>query len=89
MIGMPASDTGEHGLYDSVLRRDMPTLSTRLRRVLRRYGDDFATPPELLVFQHTAEHAPALIENRLVQPGLGRDVSARFLDRAFGRPGHI
>jgi len=67
----------------SVLRRYVTTLGTRLRCVGRTYGDEHTATPELFVFQHTPEQAPALIENRLVQARFCRDVATRIFYRPF------
>src|SRR5688572_6465018 len=89
MMSIPAGHTGEQGLSDSVVRRHMAAFGTGLRRVLWRYDNDHAPAPHLLVFEHGAEHAPALVENRLVQPGFGSDVTARLFDGTLCRPRHI
>src|SRR4029450_13014525 len=48
-----------------------------------------ATAPRLLVFQHAAKHAPALIKYSLVQPGLLRHLPAWFFRCASGRLRHM
>ncbi len=48
-----------------------------------------ATQPNLLVFQLAAKLAPALVENRLIEAGLGFDVSPWSLNRACCRFAHV
>src|SRR5712692_8135504 len=89
MVRIATRDTGEQGLLDASLFGDMPTLRTRLGRVARIDGNNRATAPRLFVFQHAAKHAPALIEDGLVQPNFLRYLLAWLLHRAFGRLRHI
>ena len=74
--------TGEQGLLGTIRFRHMPTLRAGLRSVAWVDRDHFATAPRLFVLQHTAKRAPALIEDRLVQPGLLRDLSPWFFQGA-------
>src|SRR5262249_22028977 len=67
----------------------MPARWTRLRGIARVDRDHLASTPALFVLQHAAKRAPALIQNRLVQPRLRRDMASRFVSRAFCRPRHV
>ena len=67
----------------------MAAARTGAARVLRRHGSKPATLPCQLVVQLAAELEPALIEDSLVQTGLGPNVSSRLFSCACRRPGHI
>src|SRR5690606_1829189 len=68
----------EAGLRLAVVRRHMPAGRARPRRVLRRHDDEMPAGPCQLVVQLSAELEPALIEDGLVQAGLGPNVSSRL-----------
>jgi hypothetical protein len=57
--------------------------------VVRRYDDETAAIPGELVLQLPPELVPALIEDRLVQAGLGPNVFPRRIYCACRRLGHI
>src|SRR5574343_615772 len=58
-------------------------------RVLRRHSDEMPAAPRQFVVQLAAELGPALIEDGLVQAGLGANVPSRRVCRACRRFGHI
>ena len=89
VIGIATRHTEEQGLLRTVLFVDVVTLGTFLGGVARRDRNHLAPAPELFVFQHAPKRAPALIENRLVQPGFGGNIVPWFLHRASGRPRHV
>ena len=63
-----------------VLCRDTIALRTSSAGVLRRHEDQRTAVPRQLVVQLAAELEPTLIENGLVQAGLGPNVLARIFD---------
>ena len=89
MVRIATGDTGEQGLLRTILFGHMPTLGARLRGVAWVDCNHFAPTPVLFVFQHMPKHAPALIQNRLVQPSLLCHVLPWLLHRALRRPRHI
>src|SRR5688572_19526342 len=89
MVTVSTLFTGEQGLLYAIVGRDMTTFRARLRGVPGVDRDDLPAPPKLLVLQHAAEGPPALIENRLVQPGFGSNILAWLVYRPPCRPGHI
>ena len=84
-----AFHAGKSGLRLAIVGADVATARARPAGVLRRHGDEPAAVPRQLVVQWAAELEPALIEDGLVQAGLGPDVSSRFLGCAGRRLGHI
>ena len=76
-------------MLDAILFGDMPALWTGLRGVAWVDCNHFAPTPVLFVFQHMPKHAPALVQNRLVQPSLWCHVLPWLLHRALRRPRHI
>jgi hypothetical protein len=73
-----AFNAHEPGLRLPVLCRHMPTGRTGPARVVWRHGDAHPSIPVELVFQLAAELEPALIEDGLVQAGLGPNVAPRY-----------
>ena len=67
----------------------MPAARTRPARVLRRHGDEMSAVPRQLVVQLAAELGPALVEDGLVQAGLGPNISAWTFGCACRRLGHV
>ena len=86
---VPTRDTGEHGLTRTICLASVPAYRTRLRRILRGDDEHHAAAPILLVLKHQSKHAPALIEDRLVQSRFGCHVMSRRFNRAAGRLGHV
>src|SRR2546425_576496 len=89
MIAVATLFTGEQGLLGTIFSTDMPADRARLRGVARINGDHLTTTPALFVFQHAPEHPPTLIENRLVQSRLRRNVLPWLLDGALCRCRHV
>ena len=79
----------EPRLRESVRSTDTATYRTLLAGVLRRHCNESATGPLELVLQLAAELKPALVEDGLVQTGLGPNAVARILSSSRSRPGHI
>ena len=75
MFCKPALDARKLSLCFAVLGRCVLAGRARAARVARIDGKHLTTAPSLFVFQLAAKRAPALIENRLVQAGLGFDTS--------------
>jgi len=82
-------DAREPLLRLPVIRRYMAAARTGAARVLRRHGNEIPAVPRQLVIQLAAELEPALIEDGLIQAGLGSNVSSRFLGVASRRFGHV
>lgn len=57
--------------------------------VVRRHGDEPAAIPRQLVVQLSSELEPSLIEDRLVQTGLGPNLLTRLFGAACRRFGHV
>ena len=57
--------------------------------MVRRYGKQHTALPRHFVLQLAPELAPALVENRTIQPSLLFDLSAGLLAIAPGRPGQV
>ncbi|WP_244477952.1 hypothetical protein [Methylobacterium sp. Leaf86] len=68
---------------------DVTALWARPIHVPRRYLNDPATAPVLLVAKLARELAPALIEDRLVQSGLLSDIYTRNLNRSRRVRAHV
>src|SRR6266702_1959366 len=79
----------EPRLRESVRSADTVTFRTLLAGVLRRHCNESPTGPLELVFQLAPELKPALVEDGLVQSGLGPNAVARILSRSRSGPGHI
>src|SRR5690625_8030042 len=67
----------------------MATARTGTARVLWRHCNQPAALPRQLVIQLAAELEPALIEDGLIQPGLGPNVSSRLFGSTCSGPGHV
>src|SRR5690625_790567 len=67
----------------------MGTARTGASGIVWRHGDEITAIPRQLVIQLAAELEPALIEDGLVQAGLGPNVFSRLFDAACCRLGHI
>lgn len=67
----------------------MAASGARPAGIARIDGKHIAAKPRLLVFQLTAKLAPALIENRLIEAGLGFYASSWSLNRACCRLAHV
>src|SRR5690554_796121 len=70
--------TRKSGLRLPVVGRHMAAARTGTARVLWRHCNQPAALPRQLVIQLAAELEPALIEDGLVQAGLGPNVSSRL-----------
>ncbi|MCY1340465.1 hypothetical protein D9M69_263790 [compost metagenome] len=84
-----ALDAAESCLRRAVLRRHLTAARTRPARVLRLHSDKPAPVPRQLIFQLPAELVPALVENGLVQAGLGPNIRAWAFACSRRRPGHV
>jgi len=67
----------------------MPTLRAGRRSPFRRQHPQQGTLPLALVFQHSPERVPALIQNRLVETRLHLNQCAGMLHRPGGRCAHL
>ena len=67
----------------------MAAARTRPAGVLRRHGDEMSTVPRQFVVKLAAEFEPALIEDGLVQAGLGPNLLPRLFGAACRRFGHV
>ena len=86
---MATGPAAEHCLGRPVVRADVPAGRTGLAGVGRRHQHPPAALPLELVIELTHELAPALVQNGPVQPGLGPDVPAGFIEGACRRPAHV
>jgi hypothetical protein len=80
MVLEAAFNAGEPLLCLPVLRRDMVALRTSPARILRRHEDQLTPVPGQLVLQLAAELEPTLIEDGLVQAGLGPNIPTPGFD---------
>ena len=87
--GKAAGDAGEPVPVGTVLFGSMSAAGTLLRGVGGMDVNDAAACPLHLVVVLAARLAGRDIQQGPVQSGLLRDVGAGFLDRAFGRSGHV
>lgn len=84
-----AGHTAELRLRLAARLVDRAALGARLRRVLWRHLDQFASTIRQLVAEHGGERAPAPVEDRAVEPALCRDVPARSFCRSLRAARHI
>src|SRR6266700_1527726 len=89
MVAVATLFTGEQGLLGTIRFRHMPALGAGLRGVARVDRNHLATTPRLLVLQHAATRAPALIQDCLVQTCFLSDLPPWLLDSATSRPRHV
>src|SRR6266702_3322947 len=89
MVAVATLFTGEQGLLGTIRFRHMPALGAGLRGVARVDRNHLATTPRLLVLQHAAKRAPALIQDCLVQTCFLSDLPPWLLDSATSRPRHV
>jgi len=76
-------------LLDTTFGIYVAALGAPLRGVSRVDSDHLPTTPRLLRDEQPAEHAPALVQDRLVQARFGFDVAPWLVLGAFGRAGHL
>lgn len=86
---MPTGGAYELRLRDTIGLVHISANVTRLACILRRNQTQFAARPGQLVFKLAPELSPSLVENGLVQTGLGTDVPARFVTGAGRGRAHV
>ena len=84
-----AFHTLELGLRLAIIRRHVAAGRAGAAGVLRRNGNEVSAVPLEFVVQLATELEPALVEDGLVQAGLGPNILARRLGCACRRPGHV
>src|SRR4029077_19197592 len=86
VAGVAAGHAAEQGLALAAARCDVPARRAALARVRGTYLLDSAG---CLVLQTSAHPPPPRAQNALLHPGLGPDISARFLYSSLRGPGHV
>ena len=81
---VPATQTLEDRLADSIAGVNVSTRRTCLAGVVSRYSNELAPVPIALVFELGTDAVPALREDRSVQSRFLPHVPARLFDCSFG-----